>query len=88
MSGVSDDSHHFDGDGNLLCMDDRGNNECIGTVEYHTVGSSFKAWPRCRRHFDLRMDSYENSMERYSTSDVVPSWFSPEDAGERWFEDE
>lgn len=66
-----------------------GDNGCRGAVEFHTVGSSLKAFPRCVAHFDQRLDRYENSIERYADSDVPPSWFKPSwggvnEYGERW----
>lgn len=42
---------------------------------------------RCGHHIDKRIESYENSMERYANSDVVPDWFDPNYAGERWDDD-
>lgn len=61
--------------------------ECSGPVELWTTGSSMSAWPRCNFHRDKRWDSYDKSMERYADSDVVPDWFDPTIAGERWEED-
>ncbi len=69
------------------CLDDREENTCRGPVEFHTI-DGLSSWPRCDHHFDERLKRSENSMERYANSDVIPSWFSPEDAGESWFEDE
>lgn len=60
---------------------------CVGPVEYHAVGSSLKAWPRCDFHAEQREDQYENSLERYADSDIAPDWFDPADAGERWEDD-
>lgn len=67
------------------CLDH--SDECKGPVELWTTGTSMRAWPRCTFHRDKRWDSYENSMERYADSDVVPDWFDPSIAGERWEED-
>ena len=73
----------------LRCLDDRGEDECSGPVARHWNGdSSGKTWPRCTHHQNRREDKRKDSVERYANSDVIPSWFSPEDAGERWFEDE
>ena len=69
----------------LKCLND--NDECQGTVDYHTTGSSMRAWPRCVWHQAKREDQYDNSMERYADSPVAPSWFDPADAGERWNDD-
>jgi hypothetical protein len=35
----------------------------------------------------MRLERYEDSMEKYARSDVAPSWFDPADAGERWDDD-
>ena len=77
-----------DNDAPPLCLDanrDTGNT-CAGDVEYHSL-DGLSAWPRCAKHFDMRLERYEDSMEKYARSDVAPSWFDPADAGERWDED-
>jgi hypothetical protein len=61
--------------------------DCSGPVDYHITGSSLKAWPRCQHHAEQRWERYDQSMERYADSDVVPEWFDPADAGERWEDD-
>lgn len=61
--------------------------DCRGPVEFHTVGASLKAWPRCEYHAEQRMDRYENSIEKYADSDIAPDWFDPTIAGERWDDD-
>jgi hypothetical protein len=58
--------------------------DCEGPVDLHTVGTSMRAFPRCQFHIDQRWESYENSMERYADSDLVPEWFDPSYAGESW----
>lgn len=40
--------------------------------------------PRCDKHWEIRLDSYENSLERFADSDVEPDWFDPSYAGETW----
>lgn len=69
----------------LECLE--ASDECRGPVEYHCVGHSLRAWPRCDFHFEQRLDRYENSLERYADSDCVPEWFDPSYAGERWSDD-
>jgi hypothetical protein len=60
--------------------------DCEGQVgDWYTSGP--RSWPRCDFHGNRRMDAYENSMERYADSDVVPSWFDPSYAGEHWDDD-
>lgn len=72
----------------VRCLEDHGEQTCRGPVEYHTIGSSLQAWPRCRLHFEQRLQRYEESeLERYADSDVAPDWFDPADAGERWDDD-
>jgi len=67
------------------CMDDRGEGECKGPVEFHSIDPGrTRAFPRCDKHWDARLDARENSMERYENTDVPPSWFDPADAGEEW----
>jgi hypothetical protein len=61
--------------------------DCRGSVEYHTVGSSIRAWPRCEFHIEQRLEQYEDSIEMYADSDVEPDWFDPTIAGERWSDD-
>jgi len=67
------------------CLDDH-NGNCHGKVERRAVPGG-SAVPRCVKHFSDRLDSYENSIERYANSDVAPSWFDPGYAGERWDDD-
>lgn len=57
--------------------------ECEGPVEMHSL-DGLKWWPRCELHFGVRVDQYENSIERYANSDIPPSWFDPSYAGESW----
>lgn len=67
------------------CIDDYGDGECRGPVEWHSIDPGReRAWPRCDYHWGQRLDRFENSIERYATSDVAPSWFDPSYAGEEW----
>jgi len=75
--------YQHDVDAPPLCLDASPANSCSGDVEYHSI-DGLRAWPRCEKHFDLRLDRYEDIMEKYAQSDVAPSWFDPADAGERW----
>ena len=85
---MTDLSVQWPDDDELECLDDRGDNECDGPVDYHWNGDpSGKTWPRCAKHQQDRADRREGSMEKYANSDVIPSWFNEADAGERWFED-
>lgn len=61
---------------------------CDGPVDDHWAGGiNGRTWPRCTFHADQRERRYEESMERYADSDVVPDWFDPSYAGEHWDED-
>lgn len=66
----------------LECLNSNYDN-CGGEVSYRAVPGG-TVWPRCEVHFEQRMDRYENSMERYANSDVLPAWFDPSYAGESW----
>ena len=69
----------------LECLDDYGEGTCEGPVEWHSMDPGLtEAFPRCDKHWEARLRSREESIERYETSDVPPSWFDPADAGETW----
>jgi len=71
----------------LECLDDP--RDCAGPVELHWNGDpEGRTWPRCAKHQDLRTEARENSIEQYANSDIAPAWFSPEDIGEVWSEDD
>jgi hypothetical protein len=53
----------------------------------HTVGDRLKAFPRCDHHYLSRLRRYDESLERFATSDVAPPGFDPTAIGERWDED-
>ena len=69
------------------CLDFRDDGSCRGSVEFMSVDGRGRAWPRCLTHRNARLDRYEGSIEQYAHSDVIPSWFDPMDAGERWDDD-
>lgn len=68
------------------CLDEH-RGDCRGPVEFYATPGRLRAFPRCTRHWEERMDRYENSIERYANSDTPPSWFDPSYAGERWDEE-
>lgn len=79
----------LDDDEPLECLDDHGENTCRGPIEFHSVDPGRAvAFPRCEKHWGARLDSRENSIEKYENSDVAPDWFDPSFAGERWDEDD
>lgn len=85
-NALGDPSEVLDGDEPLECLES--GPHCSGPVEYwHSGGSYGRSWPRCTFHGERRLDRYENSMERYAHSDVVPDWFDPSIVGERWGDD-
>ena len=60
----------------LECLDDYGDGECSGPIEFHSIDPGrTKAFPRCQRHWNRRLDARENSIEKYENSDVPPPWF-------------
>lgn len=70
------------------CLDDRGDGSCQGPVEWHSTDPGLRpAFPRCDRHWELRLDRREHSMEKYADSDAAPGWFDLLFAGERWDEE-
>jgi len=71
------------------CLDDRGENTCRGAVEYRfPMSGTGRSFPRCDKHFDAALASYERINNDYPDSDVPPAWFDPMAAGERWNEDD
>lgn len=74
----------------LTCLDDH-KGGCGGDVEYRMpLSPSGRAFPRCDVHWSARLDEEERITERVGNwrSDVAPSWFDPEAAGERWNEED
>jgi len=61
---------------------------CEGPVEYHSnpYSDSFKAWPRCEKHYSAYVDRMQGIAQRYPTN--APSDFDPSYAGEVWSEDD
>lgn len=75
----------------LECLDaPRG--ECAGTVELREEqrgADSWKAFPRCETHWELRLVEIERINRLYAPfSDVPPDGFDPDYAGERWKEED
>ena len=61
---------------------------CEGEVEYHQnpYSDSFRAWPRCDKHFDAYVDRMRGIAQRYPVN--APSDFDPSYAGEVWSEED
>jgi hypothetical protein len=61
--------------------------DCEGGVEWHLNPDrdDFKAFPRCVKHQQKRLDQAEKNLELLS--DIEPAWFDPSYAGERWDEE-
>jgi hypothetical protein len=71
-----------------MCIDFNEEDPCKGPIEFHSVDPGrAEAFPRCEKHWAKRLERRENSIEKYENSDVVPAWFDPTYAGERWEED-
>lgn len=68
----------------MKCLQENG--DCQGLVEMRSL-DGVKWWPRCEYHWAKRLDSYDNSIERYAHSSVAPDWFDPSYAGESWDDD-
>lgn len=74
----------------LECLDEHPDADgCVGEVVYHSnpYSSSFKAWPRCEKHYDQYLTKMEGINQRYPDSPIPPSDFDPTYAGERWDDD-
>ena len=71
----------------LRCLDRSPRSECAGPVEYRVTPdrTDGKAFPRCEKHFEARLDSAERNMELLSPAPAP--WFDPANAGEHWDED-
>lgn len=73
--------------GHIDCLDDHGQGECSGPVEFRTTPDrdDLRHFPRCEAHFDKRLAAAERT--RDLRGDVPPPWFDPAYADERWDED-
>jgi len=69
------------------CID--ASDECFGPVTYWNPGYGYRSFTRCDYHGTERIMRHQkdDSFERYADSDVAPSWFDPDIAGERWDDD-
>lgn len=67
----------------LRCLDR--DDDCSGPVEYRMpLSPSGRAFPRCARHWELRLDEQDRINQRYPQTQ--PSDFDPLYAGESWDE--
>lgn len=71
---------------NPECLDGH-NEDCEGPVEYHQnpYSYSFRAWPRCNKHYLDYVARQQDIAQRYPHN--APSDFDPMYAGERWEDD-
>lgn len=71
----------------MECLDDY-QGGCGGEVAYHSnpYSDSFKAWPRCDRHYAVYIDKMQALAQRYPRT--APSDFDPSYAGEVWSEED
>lgn len=75
-------------DEQLECLDDYGNDECKGAIEYRMpLSGTGRSFPRCDGHWSERLDVQEGINRRYPDSPSAPSDFDPTYAGERWDDD-
>jgi len=69
------------------CLDN-GNGACAGETIYRmSLSGSGTSFPRCDRHWDIRLERDERIRQDYPDSPFAPSWFDPAYAGERWDSD-
>lgn len=70
----------------LECLDDY-SGDCAGPIEYHSnpYSDSYKAWPRCEKHYLDYIERMQDIAQRYPVN--APSDFDPLYAGERWEDD-
>lgn len=82
--------NYYDGEDDeeeLECLDDA-KKDCVGIIEYRmALSSTGKSFPRCEKHWGIRLSQHEKDCEKYPDSPLAPSWFDPSYAGERWDED-
>lgn len=75
----------------LVCLDDHDEDgrHCSGPVEYRmALSGTGRSFPRCEKHWGLRLEEQDRINERYPDSPLPPSDFDPTYAGERWDEDD
>lgn len=60
---------------------------CEGDLDAYSFGRNGKAFPRCRKHAEERMETEERLNQDYPDSDMPPAWFDPAYAGEHWDSD-
>lgn len=71
----------------LECLD-AWRSPCEGAIQFRTpISGTGRAFLRCDRHWDERLDEQERINETYPDSPCPPDWFDPMDAGERWDEE-
>lgn len=71
----------------LVCLDD--DEWCAGPIKYRTALSpTGRSFPRCERHWELRLVEQERIQRDYPDSPTPPAWFDETAAGERWDEEE
>ena len=69
----------------LRCLDDRGADDCGGTIEYRdALSSTGVRFARCDNHWEARLHEQERINDRYPDSPIPPSDFDPSYAGESW----
>lgn len=63
-------------------------NRCDGAVHYRApLSATGEPYPRCERHWSLRLQLEDRLRADYPDSDTPPAWFDPTAAGERWDSD-
>lgn len=73
-------------DEDMTCLDAH-LGDCEGAVEYRMpLSGTGRSFPRCAKHWEDRLEIQRGIEERYP--EHPPAGWSPEDAGEAWYEDE
>jgi hypothetical protein len=70
----------------LECLSE-GPTACSGAIEYHRLPNAERAFPRCEKHWQQRVQEDEKHRQNYPDSPMAPGWFDPMNAGERWDDD-
>ncbi|MGH3994723.1 MAG: hypothetical protein ACRDSN_19950 [Pseudonocardiaceae bacterium] len=72
----------------LECVNDADPDGCAGPVEYRTaLSGSGESFPRCDKHWEIRLDTEQRLRQDYPDSPNPPDWFDPANAGEHWDSD-
>ncbi|MGH4008673.1 MAG: hypothetical protein ACRDTH_11065 [Pseudonocardiaceae bacterium] len=61
---------------------------CCGAVAYRTpLSGTGESFPRCDKHWEIRLGTEQRLRQDYPDSPNPPDWFDPLGAGEHWDSD-